>query len=497
MCFDCVVAMVLETAVVTKPAASLDFFGTASEKKANGKKRPRPASVDEACSPPPVVPAQSSGWREEDLAAFRRRLRIKVAGDEVPAPWTSWEDLSAAMRSLGVATRSIIAVRANLEASRWTEPTAAQMQAGPTLVAGRDALVSAPTGSGKTGAFVVPVAARLLAEDARLGVVLAPTRELCRQLAREAAKLVHGTGLAVGERLVIATAEQAARIDARWAWCVVDEADRLLDAGRRDLGFADAVLAKAERKAFFSATVPPTLEELAAASLTSLVRVRVLGSGGTSAPDALRQRLVFVGRESNKLPTLRDLVRAGEAKPPALVFVDTADRATQLATALAFDGLRSRALSAARRDPRVLADFRGGEVWFLVATDLAARGLDLKALNTVVNYDVPRSSIDYLHRVGRVGRQGRPGTAFTLYTEADAQDGMRAIANLAHLAHNPVPDWLRNVKRKKSKAQRTTRVDRGRVAPAARFLVAKVRKRRAAIARSKRAASARLEEEPT
>lgn len=467
---------------VTSPAPSLDFFGDSADDGAEDKK-----SAIAAAKKKHNMRSQAKRQLEEDMEEFRRRVRVKVSGEDVPSPWASWNDLSSAMRSTGCTHRSIKAMRSNLEASSWREPTAVQMQAGPTIVAGRDTLVSAPTGSGKTGAFVVPLVVALLVDSSAGAMILAPTRELCAQLAREVKKLVQGTG--VCERLAVTTASKAAATVASkgtdWLWAIADEADRLLATTSAELAAVDAVFSRSKRKALFSATVPPSLEELADTTLLSPIRIRVLGSGGTAAPDSLDQKLVFVAREANKLNALRDLIRSGQAKPPALVFVQTASRASQLATALAFDGLRSAALSRCASRSSILDGFRTGRIWFLVATDLASRGLDLKAVNAVINYDAPASAVDYLHRVGRCARAGRPGRAFTLYTDADAHDNMRSIANLAHLADNPVPDWLRNLKRRR-KRQTVPKAKRGRIAPPPQFLVKKLRKKRAAVSSERR-----------
>lgn len=454
--------------------APLDFFGVAppapvTKEKKKRKKREEP---EEAVS--------RRELRSEEIASIRKRLRIKVSA-EAAAPWASWDELFEFMDN-----GRVKGLRRGLEASAWAEPTAVQMQACPTLGARQDAVVCAPTGSGKSGAFLVPI----LAVGAS-AMIIAPTRELCAQLSREAQKL--GKFVADAPSIEVCTPARAASFEGDADFVVVDEADRLLDAQSGSLAHVDAALARFSKatKAFFSATVPPAVDELAESALRDPLRIRVLGAGGTSATDAIEQKLVFVGKEKDKLAALRDLVRSGTLKVPCLVFVETADRARDLARELAFEGLRAEALHAGRQDrPRLLNEFRAGTIWFLVATDLASRGLDLKALNSVCNFDVPRTAADYLHRIGRVGRAGRPGLAVTLYTEKDTEDGpMRSVANLANLSSNGaanVPNWLLKLKKKRTSPDEKKK--RPRLAPVAKFLVDKIRSKRAGIRRNKKLA---------
>lgn len=477
-----------------RPARSLDFFGVGTTKVK--KKKPR-KKAEEAVS-------RKRRLRSEEIDSIRKRLRIKVSA-EAAAPWASWDELFEFMGN-----ERVEGLRRGLEASAWAEPTAVQMQACPTLARRRDVVVCAPTGSGKSGAFLVPI----LAVGAS-AVIVAPTRELCAQLSREARKL--GRFVADPPSIEVCTPVRAAAFEGDADFVVVDEADRLLDAQSGSLEALDAALAARPdaTKAFFSATVPPAVDELADSALRDPLRIRVLGAGGTSATDAIEQRLVFAGDEKDKLAALRDLVRSGTLKVPCLVFVDTADRACDLARELAFEGLRAEALHAARRDrPRLLNEFRAGTIWFLVATDLASRGLDLKALNSVCNFDIPRTAADYLHRIGRVGRAGRPGLAVTLYTDKDAEDGpMRSVANLANLSSNGaanVPDWLLKLKKKartssgvksdeketagKGDNKRRRAPARPRLAPIAKFLVDKIRNKRASIRRNSKKLAARDDE---
>lgn len=204
----------------------------------------------------------------------------------------------------------------------------------------------------------------------------------------------------------------------------------------------------------FSATLPPAMQELAVSVARSARRVVVGGGGyGGSAAvggvsETIDQRFHFVGgaSEQGKVLALRNLLRAGELKPPILVFVQCRQRAAALLRELACDGIRVDAVHADRTAAArgtAVARFRSGSVWMLIATDLLARGLDFKHVNTVVNYDLPQSPPAYLHRIGRTGRNGRPGTAFTFFTDQPSERALVGhIAKIARAAGADVPDWL-------------------------------------------------------
>lgn len=204
----------------------------------------------------------------------------------------------------------------------------------------------------------------------------------------------------------------------------------------------------------FSATLPPAMQELAVSVARSARRVVVGGGGyGGSAAvggvsETIDQRFHFVGgaSEQGKVLALRNLLRAGELKPPILVFVQCRQRAAALLRELSCDGIRVDAVHADRTAAArgtAVARFRTGSVWMLIATDLLARGLDFKHVNTVVNYDLPQSPPAYLHRIGRTGRNGRPGTAFTFFTDQPSERALVGhIAKIARAAGADVPDWL-------------------------------------------------------
>ncbi len=337
-----------------------------------------------------------------------------------------------------------------LSAQGLSQPTAIQTQAIPAILQGQDVLGCAPTGSGKTVAFALPVMQRLLAAPAptqRLvrrdvrALVLVPTRELAVQVGatfREVANrlpqalkvsVVFGgvsintqmLGLRGGTDILVATPGRLLDLLQRNALglaqvqcLVLDEADRLLD-----LGFAEEwariaqVLPAQRQNLFFSATFAPPVQALADALLHRPLRIEVQAE--VEAPPDILQRVVCVDtRERTQL--LRHLVES-ERWPRVLVFV-----ATQHAADIVSEKLRKARLSAEPfhgglsqgKRTQVLADFKLGRVRVVVATDVAARGLDIADLPVVINYDLPRSADDYTHRIGRTGRAGALGLAVSM-----------------------------------------------------------------------------------
>jgi superfamily II DNA/RNA helicase len=333
----------------------------------------------------------------------------------------------------------------------WTTPTAVQAAAWPAVRRGQDVLALAPTGSGKTAAFLLPLMQGLLAEPGlqaerpkRLRVlVLVPTRELAQQIGQIARALAPQVKTAVlvggvsinpqmmalrgGAHLAVATpgrlldliGQNALRL-ADVNALVLDEADRLLDLGfAEELGRVLALLPRRRQTLMFSATMPEGVAALAAQALHEPLRIEAPAVDDTVAP-LITQRAIEVDTP-RRTPLLRHLI-ASEGWSRVLVFV-----ATQYATEHVADKLRQAgvaaaalhgALSAGRRN-QVLDDFRDGHLTALVATDLAARGLDVAGLPAVVNHDLPRSVVDYTHRIGRTGRAGEPGVAVS-FVCADA-----------------------------------------------------------------------------
>jgi superfamily II DNA/RNA helicase len=329
-------------------------------------------------------------------------------------------------------------------AAGWRTATAIQAAAIPAILQGRDVLGLAPTGSGKTAAFLLPLLQRLLAEPGlfderprRLrALVLAPTRELAvqigagvRGLAPQLKSVVVAVGgvsinpqlmaLRGGAHVLVATPGRLLDLLGHNALnlatvqtLVLDEADRLLDLGFADeIGRVLAALPAQRQTLMFSATMPDAVAALAAHALREPLRIDAPAAHAADAP-AIHQRAIVVDG-GRRTALLRHLV-ATEGWERVLVFV-----ATQYATEHVADKLRQAGLPAAAlhgqlsqgRRSEVLADFHAHRLVALVATDLAARGLDIAGLAAVVNHDLPRSAVDHTHRIGRTGRAGAQGQA--------------------------------------------------------------------------------------
>ena len=334
-------------------------------------------------------------------------------------------------------------VRAAGEAG-FTEPTPIQAQAIPPVLRGADVLASAQTGSGKTGAFVLPLL-QLLQDQAQhtprrvRALILVPTRELAAQVGEVvrglAQHLPQPTKVAVlfggvsvnpqmmalrgGADVVVATpgrlldlVDHNALKLASIALLVLDEADRLLD-----LGFADELarvllllLPPQRQTLFFSATFPPDVQALASRLLHAPVRIEVTASAANEP--AILQRVIQVD-PARRTELLRHLIE-DPAWERVLVFVATQYAAQHVAWKLYKNGVFATpfhgGMSQGART-QVLDEFKKGQWDVLVTTDLASRGIDIAQLPVVLNYDLPRSAVDYVHRIGRTGRAGESGLA--------------------------------------------------------------------------------------
>ncbi|HEY2256490.1 MAG TPA: DEAD/DEAH box helicase [Variovorax sp.] len=340
-------------------------------------------------------------------------------------------------------------VRAALQKG-YVAPTAIQVEAIPAILAGRDLLGAAQTGSGKTAAFSLPllqqIAGRPRHAPRRIqALVLVPTRELAAQVGESMRALAQHLpapvkimvafgGVSInpqmmalrgGADVVVATpgrlldlVDQRALQLATLSTLVLDEADRLFDLGfAEELGRILALLPARRQNLLFSATFPAPIRSLAERLLQDPVRVEVQ-AGGAHEP-AIVQRAIEVDAD-RRTQLLRQLVQdSGWTR--VLVFVATKFAAEVVADKLRKGGVDAEpfhgVLSQGKRT-QVLADFKASRVRVVVATDLAARGIDIAQMPVVVNYDLPRSSVDYLHRIGRTGRAGESGVALSFVSAA-------------------------------------------------------------------------------
>jgi ATP-dependent RNA helicase RhlE len=342
--------------------------------------------------------------------------------------------------TLGLAPELLRAVAAQ----GYTDPTPVQSQAIPHVLAGRDLMAGAQTGTGKTAAFVLPMLQRLAATHPRDGrrriraLILAPTRELALQVeesvrvyganSRRSTTIYGGVGfpgqvnaLRRGPEIVVATpgrlldhARQRTIDLSGVQILVLDEADRMLDMGFiRDITAIIALLPARRQNLLFSATFTNEIRGLAQGLLSQPASVQVTPANTTT--NLVRQVVHPVDRH-RKRELLTHLVRT-DAIEQALVFTRTKHGANKLAEELWRDGIATAAIHGNKTQPqrvRALADFKAGRVTLLIATEVAARGLDIEQLPHVVNYELPMVANDYVHRVGRTGRAGMEGDAISL-----------------------------------------------------------------------------------
>lgn len=334
-------------------------------------------------------------------------------------------------------------------AQGYTTPTPVQRAAIPLVAAGRDVIAEAQTGSGKTAAFALPLLQQLGPPGPVQVLVLAPTRELAVQVAgsfqaldpsRAVLSLIGGApiepqldALADGVDVVVATpgrlldhiARSSLVLDTLQA-LVLDEADRLLDEGfQASLNTLLAALPPKRQTLLFSATLPPAVRALCARLLRDPATVSIAAAPET-APD-ITQRAYQVDRDRRRL--LLQHLLATEGWSQTLVFVATRRASENLAQKLRRAGLSAVALHGQMEQhdrSAALERFSRGRAAVLVATDLAARGLDIPRLDAVVNFDLPRSPAGYTHRIGRTGRAGASGVAVS-FVDHDTEAHLRLI----------------------------------------------------------------------
>ncbi len=341
------------------------------------------------------------------------------------------EPLQASFASLGLSRTSLLA----LDQCGYEHPTPIQSRAIPIALTGADVIGCAATGTGKTAAFVLPMIERLGDKDGTRGLVLAPTRELALQIAEQVERLgnnrgftsaviIGGVSMAPQQRalrgkphVVIATPGRLVdhltqgTADLKGVEILVlDEADRMLDMGfKPQLSRILARLPKKRQTLLFSATMAGEVADFARANLHAPQRVEVARSGTTAAR---ADQKVYLATQNEKTPLLMALLAEGEES--TLVFCRTKRRADKLAKSLARGKLAVDRIHADRSQGQrkaALQGFKDGRYRVLVATDIAARGIDVAEIGHVVNFDLPHVPEDYVHRVGRTARASASGMA--------------------------------------------------------------------------------------
>lgn len=400
-----------------------------------------------------------SGMSEQDVIDYRKSLAIRVSGFEVPKPVKTFEDCGFAPQIMGA-----------IKKQGYEKPTSIQRQALPVVLSGRDIIGIAKTGSGKTAAFVLPMIVHIMdqpelqKEEGPIGVICAPTRELAHQIYLEAKKFAKAYGIRVsavyggmskleqfkelkaGCEIVVATPgrlidmlKMKALAMLRATYLVLDEADRMFDLGFEPQVRSIVGQIRPDRQTLlFSATMPRKVEKLAREILSDPIRVTV-GEVGMANED-ITQVVQVIPSDSEKLPWLLEKLHEMIDQGDTLVFASKKATVDEIEVQLGQRGFKVAALhgdkdQSSRMD--ILQKFKSGAYHVLIATDVAARGLDIKSIKTVVNFDIAKDMDMHVHRIGRTGRAGdKDGVAYTLITQKEARFAGELVNSLVAAGQN-------------------------------------------------------------
>mmetsp|Transcript_11294 Transcript_11294/g.30775 ORF Transcript_11294/g.30775 Transcript_11294/m.30775 type:complete len:665 (-) Transcript_11294:25-2019(-) len=396
-----------------------------------------------------------SSLSADKVADLRKELRISVAGSDIPS-------VVASFVHLGLPKELMEGIRLH----GYTKPTAIQAQAIPAGLSGRDVVGIAETGSGKTVAYLMPLLVHCAAQpplqkgEGPIGLVLCPTRELAVQIEKETHRFSKSVGLRSttlagglskyqqfkeikgGSEIVIATPGRMIDIVKmkgcsmqRCTFVVLDEADRMLQMGfEQQMRSIVQNVRPSRQTLLFSATFPPKIERTCTDLLQAPVRITI-GKLGQAAEN-IRQSVEVLASDQEKWAWLSARVDTMLSKGQLLVFCRSRQGSEDLAKSFAAELQRNAAVLHGDLDQdsrlRIMESVRKGQVHALIATDLAARGLDVPSIRTVVSYDAARDIETHTHRVGRTGRAGAEGDAFTLLV-SNGQDRKMAGLLLEHL----------------------------------------------------------------
>eukprot|EP00746_Dinoflagellata_sp_MGD_P140505 gnl/MRDRNA2_/MRDRNA2_73738_c1_seq2.p1 gnl/MRDRNA2_/MRDRNA2_73738_c1~~gnl/MRDRNA2_/MRDRNA2_73738_c1_seq2.p1 ORF type:complete len:518 (-),score=147.43 gnl/MRDRNA2_/MRDRNA2_73738_c1_seq2:289-1842(-) len=420
----------------------------------------------------------NDGEGTSSAVEFRKKMQItsRTHPDNLPDPVQSFDE-APFKKSL----------RKALKSAGFAAPTAIQAQGWPVVAQGDDLVAIAKTGSGKTLGFLLPAFKKILAlkPDCSTGpavLVLAPTRELAVQIEAEAmkfsecvdvtTKVIYGgvpkpaqlkdlkskpqVLVATPGRLVDFLTEGAVGLS-NVSYLVLDEADRMLDMGFEPQMDQIMKHMPAERQTLlFSATWPKSIQKLAAKYLKAdAVNVNVGETEDLAANKAITQTFMKSDDDEKDVKLYRYLTNLDD-KAKVIVFGNTKNRINKLQKAiwdnLGWDTVAMHGDKVQKDRDAGLAKFLSGEIQIMLATDVCARGLDIKGVTNVVNYDMARDVESYVHRIGRTGRAGATGDSFTFFNEAYDMGCAPALVKIAKEAGQDIPDWLAKAAEKAGKS---------------------------------------------
>jgi superfamily II DNA/RNA helicase len=373
------------------------------------------------------APARKKGRKKEYIDPSRFIKEARAVEVEEYVPTHKFSDFAV-----------VPLLHENIVKKGFETPSPIQDQAIPEGLKGHDIIGIANTGTGKTVAFAVPVLDKLISNPASSALIMAPTRELALQIEEECKMLARGSGLygailiggaPMGPQLkdlarlpsiVIGTPgrikdhlERGSLNLAKFDIVVLDEVDRMLDMGFvNDMRTILAELSTERQSFFFSATMDPKVRALINDFSKNPVTVSVK-TGDTT--DNVEQNIVKVGHTSEKIEKLHDILMT-EAAAKVLIFDDTQRSVERLSKVLEERGFKADSIHGGKTQgqrQRALSKFKTNQTNILVATDVAARGIDVSGITHVINYSTPQSYADYVHRIGRAGRAGKTGRALT------------------------------------------------------------------------------------
>uniref|UniRef100_A0A8C2Y560 RNA helicase n=1 Tax=Coturnix japonica TaxID=93934 RepID=A0A8C2Y560_COTJA len=394
-----------------------------------------------------------------------------MTGIDPPAPLLTFEEANFSQT-----------LRKNISKTGYSKLTPVQKYSIPVIQAGRDLMACAQTGSGKTAAFLLPIVDRMMKDGVTASVfkkqqepqciIVAPTRELINQIFLEARKFVYGTCIrpvviyggtqtghsirqimqgcnilcaTPGRLLDIIEKEKISLVEVKYL--VLDEADRMLDMGfgldmKKLISYPDMPSKDRRQTLMFSATFPQEVQRLAGEFLKTDYIFLVIGNTCGACSD-VQQNILQVPRLSKRDKLIEVLQSTGGER--TMVFVETKKKADYIAAFLCQENLPSTSIHGDREQREreiALHDFRSGKCQILVATSVAARGLDIENVQHVINFDLPNTIEDYVHRIGRTGRCGNPGKAVSFFDDQSDSHLVQSLLKVLSEAQQEVPAWL-------------------------------------------------------